>query len=345
MSGAATPPVLHPSYREDLEKSGPSGATSDETDPVTATATLPALYPDHQAYLEARGITPQTIAANGPHSARPQDLIRFAGRPVLNRTSGLVFPYPPVDGEEPFFRVRWFPPLQDRDGHAVKFTQPAGMVPRLYVPQSVRPILADPGVPLWMVEGETRALVCVQHGRHAIAIGGLWSWLANGRPIPDLGQVAWVDREVTLGVDSDVWSRPDLLQAAYALGKELEARGAKVKIIVLRPAPDGCKRGLDDFVAAEGPEALDRLVVILLTHKAFSKTAAWWKRWREQKDAAANDSQTAPVSLVEDVKPWLDPVDGATVLEKLVAAVRRFVVLPPPCGDGVGALVPGGAWV
>lgn len=256
---------------------------------------LASLAPDQREYLRARGITDATIIANRLESARPQDLPRLAGRPVPEGTSGLIIPYPMLDSEASFCRIRWFPPLQDREGREVKFSQPLGTAPHLYIPVSVRLILPDPGVPLWIVEGETRALVCVQHGRPAVAIGGLWSWMADGRPIAELDAIACVDRELMLGSDSDTWVRPDLLQAVYALGKEMERRGAKVKVAVLRPAAGGSKRGLDDAVAAEGPGALDKLTAIPLTHKAFINAAAWWKTWRAKKDEAVDGTPATPV--------------------------------------------------
>ena len=43
--------------------------------------------------------------------------------------------------------------------------------------------------------------------------------------------------------DSDVWTRPDLLQPVFALGKELEGRGAKVAVLKLPSGSDGTKVG------------------------------------------------------------------------------------------------------
>lgn len=294
---------------------------------MSATATLPVLHPEHAKYLEERGITPATAAANGLRSARPQDLSRLAGRPVPENTSALEFPYLTLEGEDPFIRLRWFPPLRDREGREVKFTQPPGTSPRLYLCGSVRAVLPDPGIPLLIVEGETRALVAAQHGRAAIAIGGLWSWLREGKPIAALDAIAWADREVMLGGDSDVWVRPDLLQAVYALGKELERRGGKVRVAIIRPAPDGTKRGLDDLVAAEGAEALDGLTAIPLTHKAFTGAGAWWKGWAARKEEAAGPPAHETLGIA-DVAPWDDVVDGDALLQELLRAIRRFVVLP-----------------
>jgi len=47
----------------------------------------------------------------------------------------------------------------------------------------------------------------------------------GGRPIADPDRIDWYERETVIVPDSDVWTRPDLLQPVFALGKELEQRG------------------------------------------------------------------------------------------------------------------------
>ena len=59
--------------------------------------------------------------------------------------------------------------------------------------------------------------------------------------------------------DSDVWTRPDLLQPVFALGKELEGRGAKVAVLKLPSGSDGTKVGLDDYLCANSLEAFRSL--------------------------------------------------------------------------------------
>jgi len=62
-------------------------------------------------------------------------------------------------------------------------------------------------------------------------LGGLWNWVQGGKPIADLDGIAWTDRPTVLVPDSDVWGRQDLLHAVYALGAELERRGAHVRVL------------------------------------------------------------------------------------------------------------------
>jgi hypothetical protein len=97
------------------------------------------------------------------------------------------------------------------------------------------------------------------------------SWQANGRPIPDLDRVDWVERETVIVPDSDVWIRPDLVQPLFALGKKLEGRGAKVAVLKLPPGGDGAKVGLDDYLCAATADSLVQCARLGLTHAACAR--------------------------------------------------------------------------
>jgi hypothetical protein len=114
----------------------------------------------------------------------------------------------------------------------MKYAQPVGSGVKLYVPHDVRSILTNPTVPLYIAEGEKKALKACQEGLPCLGIGGLWNWIQDGQPIEDLDLCAWVERRVVLVPDSDVWVRQDLLRPVYALGKELENRGAGVSTTI-----------------------------------------------------------------------------------------------------------------
>src|SRR5205814_1063455 len=144
-----------------------------------------------------------------------------------------------------------------------------------------------PTVPLLITEGEKKALKAEQEGLACVAVGGLWSWQFDGRPIADLDRIDWCEREAVIVPDSDVWTRPDLLQPVFALGKELETRGAKVtalklpsgpdgaKVTALKlpSGPDGAKVGLDDYLCANSRHGFDALPRLALKHAVFAKTA------------------------------------------------------------------------
>jgi hypothetical protein len=86
--------------------------------------------------------------------------------------------------------------------------------------------------------------------------------------------------------DSDVWTPSDLFQRVYALGKELETRGAVVRVLKLPEGPEGGRVGLDDSPCAQSVEDLQALHRLALKHTLFAGTATWWKEWVEQKEEA-----------------------------------------------------------
>src|SRR3989442_14812130 len=118
-----------------------------------------------------------------------------------------------------------------------------------------------------------------REGPACVAIGGLWNWQIRGRPIADLDRVDWYERGAVIVPDSDIWTRPDLLQPVFALGRELEGRGAKVAVLKVPSGSDGAKAGLDDYLCAHSLDAFNALPRLALKHPAFSRTAGWWRGW------------------------------------------------------------------
>src|SRR5262249_38748241 len=171
-------------------------------------------------------------------------------------TSCYLLPYPKGDG---FHRVRLFPPVPTANGRSMRYCQPSGSAPRLYLPTRALAALADPTVPLWWTEGEKKALAGDQAGLACVGLGGLWNWLSAGQPIPDLDRIAHVGRTEILPPASDVWVRPDLLRAVYALGRELEGRGARVTVLKIPAGADSAKWGLDDYLPVHTVQGLDAL--------------------------------------------------------------------------------------
>jgi hypothetical protein len=287
-----------------------------------------ALHPDHLADLRRSGLSDATISAAGIRSLAPTAFSRYLNRGVVEKIrSAYLIPY---DAEGSFYRARLFPPVPNGDGHYQRYDQPAGTPPRLYTPGGVRAALADPLVRLLIVEGEKKTLAAHQAGYPSVGIGGLWSWCRDGLPIEDLGRVDWCEREVWLTPDSDVWVRPDLRQPVYALGRELEARGASVAVVKLPPGPEGAKLGVDDLLVSGAVESLEVLPRLALKHAVFGEAAGWWKGWRakrETDDGAAADA----VALLErgetvrTLHPAHDVLDG--VLWYGVPAGEALVML------------------
>jgi len=232
-------------------------------------------HPEHLADLAKSGLTEEIVREAAIYTVRPGDIRKLAGWCPPGVSSAYAIPYPGVEG---FCRVKIFPAIEDKDGHTMKYLQRPGTGCHLYIPARVRPLLADSSVPLILVEGEKKALAALVWGLWALGLGGLWNWLEKGEPLHDLDAVDWRGRPVELPEDSDIWGRPDLLQPVFALGRELERRGARVVVPRLVPI-DGRKCGLDDLLVRGGLEAYRALERLPLTHKAFAGARRWHRTW------------------------------------------------------------------
>ena len=125
----------------------------------------------------------------------------------------------------------------------------------LYVHPAARHLIGDTGVPVIFVEGIKKALAIVTAARAAgvavlvVAISGVWNWLSGGKPIPDMFDIPLEGREVYVGFDSDVFSNPDVSDAARRIAAHLKDRGASVYLSYLPDGADGSKTGADDYLA------------------------------------------------------------------------------------------------
>lgn len=310
------------------------------------------LHPEALEDLRRSGLSDATIAEAGLYTPAPGDLPRLLSARLVDQVRHvLVFPY---DGAGPggawrrnddFVRCKLFPPVSDGQGHTIRYYQRGGTPPRLYIPVRARAALADPTIALLVAEGEKKALKANQEGLACVAVGGLWNWQTAGRPITDLDRIDWYEREAVIVPDSDVWTRPDLLQPVFALGKELEGRGARVSVLKLPAGPGGAKVGLDDYLCANPRQAFDALPRLALKHPAFSRTSAWWRGWVKRKEepqdaggeATALDllERSASVRVLHPAQDVVDgvlwyglQVDGALVLITSARQAHRADRLP-----------------
>ena len=102
--------------------------------------------------------------------------------------------------------------------------------------------------PLYIVEGEKKALSVAQLGLPAIGICGVEGWhLAGAREVhPDLDDVGLRGRVVNVIPDADVRTNPAVHGAVRRLGEALSVRGATANLVRV---PSGFK-GIDDWLAA-----------------------------------------------------------------------------------------------
>jgi hypothetical protein len=193
--------------------------------------------------------------------------------------AGILIPYYWPGEPSPFnYRVRRDNPdwEQGRDGKLKqkrKYLGPPNGANRLYIPPGVTlEQLKDAAVPIVIVEGEKKAVALwglawydTQKPRFIpIAIAGVWNWRgkvgkATGPrgeridvhgPIADLNRVAWKGRQVLIVFDADVHTNESVDWARKGIARELESRGADVRLINL-PENSGVN-GVDELVVAWG---------------------------------------------------------------------------------------------
>jgi hypothetical protein len=251
-------------------------------------------------------------------------------------TTGLLFPY-----EEDFFRAKLFPPPVNKNS-TMKYAQPKKSGVRLYVPPATRGVLKNPTIQLVITEGEKKSLKADQEEILCLGVGGLWNWLHDGQPIPDLDSIAWAERPVVITPDSDVWARPDLMRPVYALGTELESRGAKVSVCII-PQEDEKKVGLDDYLIAHGRTAFEALKRMPLKHNCFTAARKWHKEWVVKNKQDLEPPQRA-MQLLESIRQtnrihpaqdfvgglfWYGiPIDGRVVLVNSERKLLKAEELP-----------------
>jgi hypothetical protein len=147
----------------------------------------------------------------------------------------------------------------DTDNPGLKYEAPCkklgGPGNVLYVHPSQRHLIDDASVPVIFVEGIKKALAIITAARAAgeevlvVAISGVWNWLSDGKPISDMFDIPVEGRQVYVCFDSDVFSNPDVSNAARRFAGHLLGRGAVVYLSYLPGQADGSKTGADDFLA------------------------------------------------------------------------------------------------
>jgi hypothetical protein len=164
--------------------------------------------------------------------------------------------------------------LDKADAEGKRYRSPARQPNRLYIPPLLdRAILNDPHAPLWLTEGEKKALKACQEGLACLALPGVWSWWTRDHrdksiPISDLGLIAWRGRTVYVVFDSDLTSKRPVRLAEWALARELQQRGARVLAIRLPGGSNGEKVGLDDYLLRHSVETLCSLEPVAILDPA-----------------------------------------------------------------------------
>jgi hypothetical protein len=304
--------------------------------PPTGTQSSRALSPAHRDDLHRSGLTDESIARLYFEAVPPRDL------PVKGAESAYRIPYFDLTGiPNCFSRLKFVPPVTDARNHAMKYWQPTGSPPALYLPPLADwpRVATDPTVSLTITEGEKKAAAGCQQGLIVGGVGGVWCWtstLDNGDKLvlPMLDEFHWTHRSVLLCPDSDAWhpgKETSILAGLFALAKELQSRGADVRFVVL-PDLHGTKAGLDDWLLEPGNDvdhSWPKLERLALQDDRFGALTSWWQGWKEKHATRAAVQQHEDTDLSVTATAGLYSVHArkhsATLLFDRVADARGGV--------------------
>lgn len=209
------------------------------------------IWPQHLRQLQESGISTELALACSLRSANAEEV-----REVLNRQSpcgsGLVIPYLDPDSGQPyevltgkgesfkFVRVRLDDPAlaPDREGKPSKYLSRAGSGnPPYILPEVARQIGAGAN-PIWITEGEKKALSGFGNGLIIIGLSGNYGWKAKDRVElhPLLDTFLPEGRDIYVVWDSDAALNVGFAAATGMLHEILRRRTSKLKVLVLPQA-------------------------------------------------------------------------------------------------------------
>jgi len=173
---------------------------------------------------------------------------QLLGFPAPNVLHAYLIPFAdPRGGWLDHVRIKVFPTNVTHAG-TTKYLQPRRSGVRVYFPLAALDAVLHSDAPLYIVEGEKKALSVAQLGLPTIGICGVEGWHLGGgqRLHPDLDDVGLRGRVVHVIPDADVRTNAAVHRAVNRLGEALSARGATAKLVLV---PTGYK-GIDDYLVA-----------------------------------------------------------------------------------------------
>jgi hypothetical protein len=282
-----------------------------------------SFHPEHLSDLRRSGLTDETIRAARIYTVPPGEIGKKLGGGDAGVVSAYGIPYPGVEG---FERLRCF---YDEGKTGPKYRQSPGTTNHLYCPPTINLAGAEP---LIIAEGEKKTLKLAQEGFPAVGIGGVWNWCerAEGynrpkqtKPIPDFDRVNW-RRTVTILFDSDGHDNRNVRLAAFRLARELSQRGATVFLLFIPPSLTWEKQGVDDFLVAHGPQALETLLKTAWTFNPAWSDAEAEIAW-QTKDLTPQTPLHEKLKRLAALTPTLarlSNMEAAAILEELRARLK-----------------------
>jgi Domain of unknown function (DUF3854) len=191
------------------------------------------LADEHLADLRCSGLTVKTIQQHKIRSIPPAMIRELLGFDLPSIRSAMLIPFPdPAGGFMDHVRMKVFPPIVGTRG-TVKYLQPRGSATRLFFPKAVMREVAAGMQPLWLVEGEKKALALSQLGLPTVGFCGIEGWhlRASTDLADDFRHLTLAGRIVELMPDGDVAFNRHVHRGATRFVDALEHAGARVRLV------------------------------------------------------------------------------------------------------------------
>ncbi len=189
------------------------------------------LLSHHAELIAASAIAADVAEARGYRSVETKAELRRLGFVDSQcRVPALLIPIWDAWGEIATYQVRPDEPRIGKGGKPVKYETPKGTRMVLDVPPSVRSLLGDPSVPLFVTEGVRKADAAASLGLCCVGVIGVWNFRGTNdqggkTALADWEAIALNGRDVYIVFDSDVMTKREVHQALVRLKAFLEARG------------------------------------------------------------------------------------------------------------------------
>jgi Domain of unknown function (DUF3854) len=201
--------LLHPRHRDDLRKSG----LSDETITLQKIRTIPPSQIDQVLGFE----TPKAV------------------------TSAYLIPFrDPAGGFMDHPRVRVFLPdpaktKKSKTSGTIKYLQRRHSCPRLFFTVLTLDAVLHSTDPLWVVEGEKKAMCVARLGLPSVGFCGIEGWHAarSSALLEDFAAIPLSGRIVEIVTDGDVHTNPNVARGARRFADALRAVGAQPRLVRL----------------------------------------------------------------------------------------------------------------
>jgi uncharacterized protein DUF3854 len=203
---------------------------------LAATYSRDSLAPEHLTDLRRSGLTDDTIQLHRIRSVPPHMIRQLVGFDVRAIHSAMLIPFPdPLGGFMDHIRLKVFPSFSGTRGNLVKYLQPRDSNTRLFFCLATLRGILESDAPLWVVEGEKKALAVAQLGLPAVGFCGIEGWHEAGSRelLRDFDHLRLRNRLVELVPDGDWRTNTAVERGAVRFAEALDARGSRVRLVVL----------------------------------------------------------------------------------------------------------------